>query len=390
MTTDLAAAPVRPREGRLRNIDLMRVTVFLAVISAHVVTNTLDLAGIGVAGWGMLMHFTRYAFVFISGFVLFHGYRGRKLTPATFWRKRFSTVVVPYVLWTCVYFGLDSSLVPWPSFGLWLETLGQRVSWGNEWYHLYFLHLTIQLSLLFPLLRRLVRRSEGRHGLLLAAAGAIQAGYMWMISEVPAPAGPLGEIWPHTDMMLPLYVFFFVAGAVAAEHREALDAWITGHRWVVVAIGVGTLLFTGGVFVLRAPDYAWAAAAPTYPAVLPWAIGATLLVYAASLAWSRRRPADGFSARLVAAGAHRAFGVFAVHPLVLWVLEVTLVPWLGREVPDAPARTAIVFLLTVAGALAVVEVLLHTPLSKYLLARPHEPLPASRVGPSRLRVGRRG
>jgi peptidoglycan/LPS O-acetylase OafA/YrhL len=364
--------PARVHSGRLRHLDFMRVVVFVFVISAHVVTNTLDLAEFGVAGWGMLMHFTRYAFVFISAFVLFYGYRDRKLRPLRFWRKRFSSVVLPYLLWTAIYFGLDTVNGTWPGLGIWLARYGLKVLWGNEWYHLYFLLVTIQFYFLFPAIRWLVGRCAGHHGWLLTGAVLVQAGFMWLVSAVRAPAEPVGVLWLHSEVMLPMYSLFLVGGALAALHLERMNAWLVVHGRTVAVAGAAGLAVTSGTFAVRARPDAWAAAAPEFPAVLPWAVAATLIVYVLGLAWSRRCPDDGLSARIVAAGAHRAFGVFAIHPLVLWGLEVTVVPALTTAIPDEPMRAAVVFLLTVTGALIAVELLLYTPLSRVLTARPRQ------------------
>ena len=127
------------------------------------------------------------------------------------------------------------------------------------------------------------------------------------------------------------------------------------------------------MFSLRPSGYAWDAATPTFPALLPWVITATVAVYALGAAWMRRRPDNGLSARIVDAGAQRVFGVFATHPLVLWVLEKTLLPRLTTAIPDEVPRTAVLFLLTVAGALGLVELALHSRLSKVLVGRPRQP-----------------
>ncbi len=45
---------------------------------------------------------------------------------------------------------------------------------GTAWYHLYFLLVSMQIYLVFPLILWLVRKTAGHHGVLLAISAVIQ------------------------------------------------------------------------------------------------------------------------------------------------------------------------------------------------------------------------
>lgn len=357
----------------LPHIDFMRVCVFTLVVSAHVVTSSLNVAQFGVAAWGMLMHFTRYAFVFISAFVLFHGYRDRTVRPLTFWRRRFSSVVLPYLLWTAIYLTLSTIDTGWPGTGTLLTRYGLDTVSGSGWYHLYFLLVSMQFYLVFPAAHRLVRRCRGHHGLLLAAAAALQIAYMTLVSTVPAPTGAPGTLWTRSEVMLPMYTLFLTGGALTAVHLDRVQRWVSTHLATIAAATVLGLVITGSVFLLRATPLPWNAAAPSYPALLPWVITAITCVYALGTAWARGTPPDTRSIPIVRAVAQRAFGVFAMHPLVLWLLERTLLPTLAAWIPHDTARATILFLLTISATLALVELAHRSPVSKALIARPRHP-----------------
>src|SRR5699024_128736 len=66
-----------------------------------------------------------------------------------------------------------------------------------------------------------------------------------------------------------------------------------------------------------------------------------------------------------------AFGIFAVHPLVLDLIHHTnFVDWLYATFPDATApRSILLGTVTLIGTLSAVELILHTPLSRVLVAR---------------------
>lgn len=355
--------------ARLTNIDLMRVVVFTAVVSTHVVTYPLNQEELPVAAWGLVMHFARYAFVFVSAFVLCHSYQDRSLSPIRFWRRRFAAVVLPYLLWTLIYYGLETAMYGWPGVLSWLHLYLLHVFWGTEWYHLYFLVVSIQLYLVFPALRWLIDRWPGTHGWLIGIAAAIQLGYMAMVSFVPAPPAPWVIPWEHAEKALPLYLLFAVGGAVAARRQDQLNGWLTRHRRLLAGFGILSLAGCLAVFAVRAAGgSAWSAAAAGFPATLPWAVAATLICYAVTTGLVQRNGTDGLTARIASFGAHRAFGVFAIHPLVLWVIVVVLGS-IFAQWPGMVLRTVITFILTLAGSLIAVELLLRTPLSRALLAR---------------------
>jgi len=76
----------------------------------------------------------------------------------------------------------------------------------------------------------------------------------------------------------------------------------------------------------------------------------------------------------------RAFGVFAVHPLILDILGRTgFLRGLFEWFPGSPVTRAIVLIVTVLTlSLLLVDVLLRTPVSRHLVARPRIPLPGER------------
>ncbi|MDT7601391.1 MAG: hypothetical protein QOK26_3468 [Pseudonocardiales bacterium] len=60
--------------------------------------------------------------------------------------------------------------------------------------------------------------------------------------------------------------------------------------------------------------------------------------------------------------ADRSFGVFLMHPVILWLLTAAGPASPAARVP-APWNTIAVYLVAVVGALAFVEVVRRTPLS---------------------------
>jgi len=90
-------------------------------------------------------------------------------------------------------------------------------------------------------------------------------------------------------------------------------------------------------------------------------------LFALGVGWTARR-AGGPGSRAVEIGSDRSFGVFLVHPMVLWALTLGPLPWLSTQV-SALGATVIAIAVTVVGSLLAVEVLRHTPLSLVLTGK---------------------
>jgi peptidoglycan/LPS O-acetylase OafA/YrhL len=101
---------------------------------------------------------------------------------------------------------------------------------------------------------------------------------------------------------------------------------------------------------------------------VPWCVAVMTALFALGVTWAARRGA-GLGSRVVEVGCDYSFGVFLVHPMVLWALTHGPSEWLSRRLP-ALWVTLIVLAVTTAVSVLVVEVLRHSPLSLVLTGKP--------------------
>jgi hypothetical protein len=94
-------------------------------------------------------------------------------------------------------------------------------------------------------------------------------------------------------------------------------------------------------------------------------------LFALGVTWAARRRA-GPGSRVVQLSSDRSFGVFLVHPMVLWVLTLGPAAWLSTRV-SALSVTVIAFVTTIVVSLLVVEALRHSPLGLALTGKPGSP-----------------
>jgi peptidoglycan/LPS O-acetylase OafA/YrhL len=367
-----AAAVLAPQRGSGRPAhvypaDMVRVLTFACVIAVHTIStvNPLDSAPAGAVV--MLLHFTREAFFVLTAFVLVHRYRDTGVRPLPFWRRRFLLVGVPYVVWSVLYTGLQLVTAPLPAHQAGIALL-RNLATGTAWFHLYFLLVSLQFYLVFPLFRRLVLATRGRPVPLLAASTVLQV-LIDLYLHDPAPTGAKALLLPYAGSFVLSYQFFLVAGGVAALHWDRIAAWV-GRRTDLIATAV---LVAGA---LAEGTYQWAivqgvgaqfAADVFQPVMMLWTLAVAAIFTAAGTAWADRR-AGGPASRFVERASELSFGVFLLHPVILWALTVAGPTSPAAQVP-APWSSVAVYAVAVVASPAIVEVLQRTPLSLVLTGR---------------------
>lgn len=241
-----------PGTGGLRSrshviaFDLIRLLVIGLVVGVH----TLSVGSGTVTGllgaFITVFHTSRELFFLLTAFVLTYNYGRRpRIKWLAFWRRRYRLVIPAYVAWTLIYFLADGN--QWDAVGvLWRDLLG-----GSARYQLYFLLVTMQVYALFPLVRWLLRRTSGHHGVLFAVLWVYQITLTLAVQENwPAP-GFIGSWLRHPTLWLPSYALYVVGGALAGWHFERLAAFTRRHVRVAGLVAVAGLCVGVGTYCLE-------------------------------------------------------------------------------------------------------------------------------------------
>ncbi|HET9256968.1 MAG TPA: acyltransferase [Pseudonocardiaceae bacterium] len=356
--------------GHVGAVDLVRVLTFACVIAVHTVATINPADSVPAGGVLMLLHFTREAFFALTAFVLVYRYRDR-LRIVPFWRRRFLLVGVPYVIWSAIYTGLGLITTPLPPTAALIQ-LGRNLITGTACYHLYFLVVTMQFYLLFPLFLWLLRVTRGWHGWLLALGAVLQAAIDTGL-HVAHPSGIAGKLLGYGGSFAGGYVCYFLLGGVVALHAERAQNWVRSHR---VAVLVAVLLtgacaegwylasVRGGVPILAASDV-------FQPVMVPWCVAITAALFTLGAEWSARR-GTGLGSRVIEISSDRSFGVFLVHPILLWAWSEGLSQWLSTSL-SLLWSTVFAYIAVAAVSLLVVELLRRGPLSLALTGKRRSP-----------------
>jgi hypothetical protein len=238
----------------------------------------------------------------------------------------------------------------------------------------------------FPLLLRLVRATEGRHGWLLAASTALQLAWFWLLHDlVPTWSGRPGWLGPvvrYAEQILPSYQLYVLAGALAAVHLTRVQAWVLRHGRAVVVVVVTGAVATEAVYLGQVVTGSTPARASEVlqPVMVGWTLVLTVGLLAAGLGYARRRR-PGPLASAVREGSRISFGVFLVHPLVITGLLAT---WPGQVIGrvPSPGSQALLWLLAVVVSVGLAEIAVRTPLSLALTGRRRERRPERAPAPA--------
>lgn len=376
-------ADVAPRRQRahLYELDLMRVVTAFAVIGVHVLGQTAYLQPTAAAQIAQhvgeaTLHFTREIFMFTTAFVLVYTYRGKRLDLGTFVRKRGVGVGLPYLAWTLFYVVLSVGLVPLVGF---LGTLAVGVATGSGSYQLYYILLTLQFYVLFPLFLPLVRVLDRRPWFALGVSAALEVVFLWLshgFVEGPPLAGTDlgGTLHLIFDRLVLSYQFYFVLGGLAALHLDAVRAFLLRHARALLPLAALMVLAYWGVYVFRVGvvrQHVGYAGSVLQPIMVPFSLAVLVLMGWATCRWAAR-PARGGTAPVGARGwrtlADASFGVYLVHPIFISLASDRLAPSFPEWVP-ATAVVLFIWAFAVVGSSVASIALMRTPYLRRLVGR---------------------
>ena len=366
--------------GRLRQIDVVRLLTFAAVISVHSLAFTEQPSDVAAAGAMMLLQFGREIFFTITAFVLVHSMAGRTLDLRRFWPRRLAYVAVPYVVWSAIYYSY-SVLGPAHATFSW-ATFGSDLLYGGAMYHLYFLLVTLQLYLAFPVLLWAARRSAAHAGWVLAAVGTANLAWLAVLQYAPPPrSGPLVWVWAHAYELLPTYSIYVLAGCYGALHVRRLQGFVTRYPRQLVAAALACVAGSLGVYALQLSTMTPRTAdAVLQPAMLLSCLAAAILLYLVGCRWAAGRQRGRATIDTL---SDASFGVYLAHPLVLQLLLDHGFANNGQRIP-AVVATVVGLVVAMAGGAGLSVLFRHTPLSLALTGRPRHPARTTAASPTRI------
>ncbi|MEW5883587.1 MAG: acyltransferase [Armatimonadota bacterium] len=361
--------------------DILKGIAILEVVTHHV----LGMAARryveeGTAGWllvvmlNRVLHFAVPTFLLVSALLLARSLS--KHDEPNWWlflKRRVLRTGYPYLVWTALYLAVRG----------WDTDLGltQTLIWGKAWYHLYFLAILLEVSLLFPLLFLLLRAWRPDFTRLLVAAAAVQ-GFVYVFNYYT-------RILPYPGSSALFYLFpVFVGAWLGMNWQQWPQVWGKWKFRILQAMAVSLALYLlaevlllSSVPVGRQPYFTLFRLHP-----------ALLLLYSTAAALFLLRVAQDMAEHsslraMFAQIGDRSLAIFLVHPAVVFLVQG---PRVTAFLNNLPLTTLWALLLVFSVSWAIVEGLERMRLSRLLFARDFLPLGAYSVRRRRLAMATAG
>jgi peptidoglycan/LPS O-acetylase OafA/YrhL len=358
--------PVSGTRKRLDHVDAMRPVKQFGVVSTHTLLFFAPVGtGISVGAALQLLHVTREAFLFISACMIAYSFRDVlhfELGP--YWRRRFTSVGVPYLCWTLIYFFITLHGTT-GSVGSRLDHLAYLV--GTGYYQLYFLVVLLEFYAVFPLLLILLRRTVGHHGLLLAVSGALQVLIVSLMHWGVLPHWMRG-FWATREVTS--YQFYLIGGMVVAFHLDQVHRWLCAHVRLVLGLTLASAALAEVWYYLavyHVVSWLGSSSDPFQPVVIPWNVGAIASIYLLGV-WLVARQRSPRTRALTTMGSDDSYGIYLSQ-----LVFITALGWCGWRSLNAYMPWPILSLITVVivftACIVLTEFLARTPLAKALTGR---------------------
>ena len=351
------------QKPRLPAIEYIRGISMMGVIGIHVGSQYLENPSANMhltALFEIVSRFSVPIFFFISAFGLFYHLDMQKpFHYSDFMKRRFRTVLIPYLVWSVFYLVHDGLFyhVGFPA----LSTLPYLLFFGNAKYQLYFLVILLWFYLLMPVWIRIVRSISWKGlAVLLAlqivfnAFSSYHEGFHQYIYSLPQGSLLRDLLEYRLNYWVFHYIFIFVLGGWLSVHIDLFRSVMQRFRtlitigfWLSMFALLGyyyDLIFRTGYTQIEAVFTAHQLS----PAGVFYTITASLFFFTI---FTYQRYPDWLNPVLSLLGRHSYFAYLA-HPIAITYLGTLLAS--AGHVMTAPIAIAFYFAVLTASILGAV------------------------------------
>ena len=212
-----------------RSITKMSILMCFFVVIVHLTTAPLEALDKTSKWYAILMvintlfRFVVPCFVFESGFKLYKKYQNNELDIKKFYMSRLKKVVIPYVICYLIHCFYFIVIKKWAG----LEALFPGIFYGAISAQLYYVVFTIQLYILFPLIKKLFEKYMKTVLIITLLMSLITTVFV---------------VWDYAVVLFTYWIFYFVLGMYIAKYPSLLE-----NKKVLI---VGGLIFVGTTLIM--------------------------------------------------------------------------------------------------------------------------------------------
>ncbi len=373
-------AQTQGKRPHIYELDPLRICTAVSVVGVHVLFYTLPLnssaTGLQIQNaFITALHFTREVFIFVTAFALVYVYYGKPFPLKQFWQKRSIGVLLPYAIWSVVYVWVN---MPNKTPATFLHTSVIDILTGNASYQLYYILLTLQFYLIFPLFLLFLRRCASHPWIALSISFVLQLILFYFdyhtLQEGTLVSSPFWQGFAEfQNRFVLVYQFYFVLGGFTALYFQQVRAFLLRHGRLIVASFLLVLAALWLHFFIQVNVYHESigfATSVLQPAMVFYSVAVIFFALWLTARWASKTGADkrphGY--RFWQVLSDSSFGVYLIHALLItallrWVVPMMPTTWF------TVARVLLSWLLVAGGATAITILLLNIPIASRLVGR---------------------
>jgi peptidoglycan/LPS O-acetylase OafA/YrhL len=380
----------RQSRPHIYELDPLRATTAIVVVLVHVLgfTAYLNHTSIGLELQNavvIVVHYTREIFMFVTAFALVYVYYGKPFSVSRFYKRRALGVLLPYCVWTLLYMLFNQfvfrSFIE-PTVGVFFSTLLYNIITGRASYQLYYILLTVQFYILFPLFLPFVSLLKKHPWSILAGSFVLEVLVLYLdYLTLQRGVGTNSPFWQfiaqYQDSIVFIYQFYFILGALTALYLRQVFAFLQKYGWLTIIAflaGIGILWVHFFIQILYYKEPISYAVSVLQPVMVFYSLGVIAFFFWLAHLWaSHTRPATHpRSYKLWGMLSDASFGVYLIHGLFLdWFLQ-WLVPGMPQIWPVA-IRVLLTWVLSAGCAALASIILMNIPIASRLVGRSNPP-----------------
>lgn len=239
-------------KARMAYLDLFRLIAAVAVVVIHITASAIGKYQQGsslqliITLINGLALFAVPAFIFISAYTFMVIYRGKTLSYWQFLKKRTAVLLIPYLLWSLVYY-LDQIYFAARPFSL--LDFAKALMTGSAFYHLYFMPIIFQFYLLFVPLKWITEKVS-------PLALAVLTLMLYYIYTSGLPFADTNDVMGSINAWLPLksdfklsdrlfmsYFPFYMFGLIMGLYAEKTKRLLGKFSLIAITFYLATTFF---------------------------------------------------------------------------------------------------------------------------------------------------
>jgi len=222
------------KREKIPELSIVRAMAIIGVLTIHstsvaVSTGMIDSNMFFLYNFAnIFLKFGTTTFIFLSSFVLFYNYYYRPLTASlvtSFYKRRLLYIIIPYIVFSLFYYFFKYFAYSYDlTFMEHVVKLGEQLRRGTAHAHLYFVFISIQFYLMFPLFLMLFKKYPKLTKWLIVIGIVIQWGFI-ILNKHGHHLGLDTPVERRGSWSLSYFSYYFL-GAYLGIYFHKLKEWI--------------------------------------------------------------------------------------------------------------------------------------------------------------------